>query len=88
MIYEIVKEQSKHTGSRARELPGIHNIEDQDRTNAKHVLFLAMLKKQYGYTNEKAVDELERILKLFYAMNRSLGIRSVRTNYKHPDAVA
>ena len=88
MTYEIVKGQSEHSRGRARELLKIHSIEDPDKTNAKREQFLSMLKKQYGYTNEKAVDELERLLKLFYTMNRSLGIHSVRTNFKHPNAVA
>jgi hypothetical protein len=58
-----------------------HSGEEPDEPNAKRERFLALLKSRYGYTNEKAVDELERLLKQFYRTNRSLGIRRARTNY-------
>ena len=58
------------------------NVVDTDRAITKHEHFLALLKKQYGYTNEKAIDELERLLKLFYTMNKSLGIHHARTDFK------
>jgi hypothetical protein len=63
-------------------------VEDADRAITKHEHFLALLKKQYGYTNEKAVDELERLLKLFYTMNKSLGIHQARIEIKHPQVLA
>ena len=88
MAYEIVKIPDKLTGGRARELLSKHSVEDPKKTRAKHEQFLALLKKQYGYTNEKAVDELERLLKLFYSMNKSLGIHRAKTNFKNPPAVA
>ena len=84
MPSEIVKGQNKLTGGEAGELFSTYLIEEPDKTKAKHQQFLALLKKQYGYTNEKAVNELERLLKLFYTMNRSLGIHRTQTNIKHP----
>ena len=64
------------------------NVVDTDRAITKHEHFLALLKKQYGYTNEKAIDELERLLKLFSTMNKSLGIHHVRTDFDHPQISA
>jgi hypothetical protein len=82
----IVIRQSKQNRSRVHELLSKHSVEDPDKTNAKRERFLALLKSRYGYTNEKAVDELERLLKQFYIMNRSLGIHRARLNFEHPDS--
>jgi transposase InsO family protein len=84
MAYEIVKGQSKETRGRVRELLNKLSVEDPGKTNAKRERFLALLKSRYGYTNEKAVDELERLLKQFYRMNRSLSIHRARPTFKHP----
>lgn len=84
MAHEIVNRQRNQTRSRVRELLSKSSVEDADKTNAKREQFLALLKSRYGYTNEKAVDELERLLKQFYKMNRSLGIHRARPNFKHP----
>jgi len=88
MTIEIVKEQNTKPRNTGRGLLSKHTIEDVDKASAKHEQFLALLKKQYGYTNEKAVDELERLLKLFYTMNKSLGIHQVRTGFDHPPILA
>ncbi|HEX7567938.1 MAG TPA: hypothetical protein VF355_05170 [Anaerolineaceae bacterium] len=80
MAQEIVDGQSKQTPGRVRELLSKYSVEDPDKVNAKRARFLAQLKSRYGYTNEKAVDELERLLRQFYRMNRSLGIHRARTN--------
>ena len=88
MAFEIVKGPSKQTHGRVHELVNQHSVEDPEKANAKREQFLALLRKQYGYTNEKAVDELERLLKQFYRMNKSLGIHSARLNDKHPHATA
>ena len=77
---EIADGQSKQTRARVRELLSKHSAEDPDKANAKRERFLAQLKSRYGYTNEKAVDELERLLRQFYRMNRSLGIHRSRPN--------
>jgi transposase InsO family protein len=84
MAHEIVKGQSKQTRGKVRELLSKHSVEVPDITNAKRERFLALLKSRYGYTNEKAVDELERLLKQFYRMNRSFGIHRTWLNFKHP----
>jgi chromosome segregation ATPase len=86
MAREIIKEQNKQTRGRVRELLSKPCNEDLDRTIAKRERFLALLKSRYGYTNEKAVDELERLLKQFYTMNKSLGIQRTRLDFKHPHA--
>jgi len=88
MTFEIVKEQIIKPRDIGQEGLSEHNVEDADKASAKHVQFLALLKKQYGYTNEKAVDELERLLKLFYTMNKSLGIHQARIEIKHPQILA
>jgi hypothetical protein len=86
MAHQIVNEQSKQTRDRVRELMGKHGITDPDNANTKRERFLALLKRQYGYTNDKAVDELERLLKQFHTMNRSLSIHRPRAIFKHPRA--
>ena len=80
----ISKDQSKQPRSKVRELLSKHDSGDPDQPNAKRERFLALLKKRYGFTNEKAVDELERLLKQFYRTNRSLGIHRIQSNFKHP----
>jgi len=88
MALEIVREPGKQTRARVHELVSQHSVEDPDKANAKRERFLALLRNRYGYTNEKAVAELERLLKQFYRMNKSLGIHGTRPNYKHPHAIA
>jgi len=83
MGYEIIKGHSKQTHGRVNGLVDKHNVEDPNKLNPKRERFLAMLKIRYGYTNEKAVDELERLLKQFYRMNKSLGIHRTRPNFRH-----
>ena len=55
-----------------------------DKIKAKRERFLALLKSRYGYSNDIAVDEMERILKQFYQMNRSLGLLRNHPNKKNP----
>lgn len=86
MSDQIVNRQSKQNRGRVHELLSKHSVEDPDETNAKRERFLGLLKSRYGYTNEKAVDELERLLKQFYRMNRSLGIHRTRLNFKDTHA--
>lgn len=87
MAHEIdSKGQSKQTLGRVRELLSKHSVGDPNKANDKRERFLALLRRRYGYTNEKAVDELERLLKQFYRTNRSLGIHRARTNHEHPPA--
>jgi hypothetical protein len=86
MTDEIVKALSKQPRSKVHELLSKHGIEDPKKPNVKRDQFLALLRGKYGYTNEKAVDELERLLRQFYRMNRSLGIPHGQSNFKHPHA--
>jgi hypothetical protein len=79
-----VKGLSKQSRDRVRELFHKQNIADEDKTGAKPDQFLALLKSRYGYSNDKAVVELKRLLKQFYTMNKSLGIHRERLISKHP----
>jgi hypothetical protein len=84
MVHEMItKEQKKPARSKVRELLSIHSVEDPEKANPKRERFLALLKNRYSYTNEKAVDELERILKQFYRMNKGLGIHRIRPVTRH-----
>ena len=84
MSHELIKGQSKQTRGRVRELLNDLTVEDPVKINAKRERFLALLKSRYGYTNDKAVDELERLLKQFYNSNRSLGIHRPRPSFDTP----
>jgi hypothetical protein len=61
-----------------------YSNQDPNQPNVKRERFLALMKSRYGYTNEKAIDELKRLLKQFYRSNRSLGIRKKRPNDQNP----
>jgi hypothetical protein len=81
MAHEIIKGQSNQTRSRVHELLSKHSVENPDKVNAKRERFLALLKSRFGYSNDKAVDELERLLKQFYRTNKSLNIHLARPNF-------
>jgi hypothetical protein len=83
MQNKIIKVQNKQTRIKVHELLNKYSVEDPEKTNAKRTQFLAMLKKRYGYTNEKSVDELKRLLKQFYRSNMSLGIHHPRPNIEN-----
>jgi len=57
-------------------------VDDPETTTEKRERFLALLSSRYGYTNEKAVDELERLLRQFNTINRSLIFHRTRLNRK------
>jgi hypothetical protein len=80
--------ESIQTRGRIRELLSKLSVEDSDGATVKRDRFLALLKSQFGYTNEKAVDELERLLKQFNRINQSLGIHRSRLNFKQPHTVS
>lgn len=86
MAHEIIRGQNLTTRNKVRESFGIYSSVDPDKVNAKRERFLALLSRQYGYTNDKAVDELERILKEFYRVNRLLGFQRSRGKSKRPDS--
>jgi len=81
MTNEIPKRQRNPEQGKIHELLYKHSEEDHNKINPKRERWLAMLKKKYGYTNEKAVEELERLLKQFYSVNKSIGVyrRGVRS---------
>ncbi|HMD89111.1 MAG TPA: hypothetical protein VKF38_08110 [Anaerolineaceae bacterium] len=84
MANEIGNGQNKQNHSRIHELLSKHSAEDSRKSNPKRDRFLALLKSRYGYSNDKAVDELERLLKQFYRTNRSLTIHHKRPILKPP----
>jgi hypothetical protein len=85
MTDEVVrKEKIQQPLEKFRELLNKHSDRDPDMPNPKRMRFFAYLKSQYGYTNEKAIDELERLLKQFDRSNQSLGIGRSHRNYFHP----
>jgi hypothetical protein len=86
MADQIVNQQNKQTRERVRELMSKQGLEDPVNTIAKREQFLALLKRQYGYTNAKAVDEMQRLLKQFHTMNRSLTFHRPRPIHKQPHA--
>jgi len=86
MEHLTVNDQSKKTRERVRELMSKEGIENPVNAFVKRERFLALLKKQYGYTNDKAVDEMERLLIQFHTMNRSLTFHRPRSIYKHTQA--
>ena len=59
-----------------------YSNQDPNQPNVKRERFMALMKSRYGYTNEKAIDELKRLLTQFYRTNRSLGIHRSRTYSK------
>ena len=79
-----MNEQEKQLRIRAGDLTSKQCLENTGQPNLKRERFLAMLKKRHGYTNEKAVDELERLLKQFYRVNRSFSSYRIRLNIEHP----
>jgi len=86
MTNKIVKVQSLQAPKRVRELVKRLILEDPDSASAKRKRLMALLKSQCGYTNEKAVGEMERLLKQFHSMNLSLGIYRTRPNFKQTPA--
>jgi hypothetical protein len=83
MIPLIVNNQRNKTRERVRDLMSKHSIEEPVNPVAQRERFLALLKRQYGYTNDKAVDEMERLLKQFHTMNRSLTFHRPRPIHKN-----
>jgi hypothetical protein len=84
MTYEIFKGQNKKARVRVHAFLKKDRIGYPDKANAKRDKFLAHLKNRYGYSNEKAEDELDRLLKQFNRMDRSSGVPRIRSNFKHP----
>jgi hypothetical protein len=75
MADEILKKQVR---GRGRDFWGKQMMLGANKLGSKRERFLAYLQSTYGYTNDKAVAELERLFKQFHEMNESLGIHDVR----------
>jgi len=82
MAHAIVTEQHHPAQGSVHELVSKSSPENPDKTNAKRERFLALLKSQYGYANDKAIEELERLLKQFYRTNKSLNIHLARPSLR------
>jgi hypothetical protein len=82
MTLENVKKQSTQTRGRANELLRSHRVEKPGKTNIKREQFLVMLKNRHGYTNEKAVEELDRLLTQYYRGSRRLSVQRTRADLK------
>jgi hypothetical protein len=86
MTLEINKKQKTHMQARVRALRDKPVAMDPVKINVKRERFLAMLSSRYGYTNDKAIDELERLLTQFYKTNKSLGVYRDHPIFRHPHA--
>ncbi len=49
---------------------GIRAEDKFDKVSSKHDRLLSMLKHDHGYVNDKAVAELERLLRQFNSINK------------------
>lgn len=79
----IAGRMHKQPYGKVHELLKNHGVDDQGKVNVKREQFLTFLKQRYGYANEKAEDEMERLLRRFYRLNRSFRIDRIRLNLKH-----
>lgn len=71
MTHEMItKWTRKQPHGKVRELVLKYNAEEPIPFNVKRQRFLSRLKNQFGYANEAAIEELERLLRQFYKMNR------------------
>jgi hypothetical protein len=57
-------------------------VDKHDSAKIKHQQLVAVLKSEYGYVNEKAVVELERLLRQFDRVNKSMVFHYVRPRIK------
>jgi hypothetical protein len=86
MVLGNVNKQKTQMRGRVRALKVEPTIEDPVKPNVKRKRFLALLERQYGYTNDKAIDELERLLTQFYRTNKSLEMHRTHPIFRHPRA--
>ncbi|HWQ04837.1 MAG TPA: hypothetical protein VN452_05740 [Longilinea sp.] len=84
MAHIIVTEQTqKQPRGKVRDLLMKHHAGETDEVNEKRDRFLIRLKNQFGYANEEAVDELERLLRQFYRINQSFNTNRTRLRIRH-----
>jgi len=84
MAHEMItKRMQKQPNGKVHELLKNHSAEGLDKVNVKRDRFLTHLKNQYGYANEEAEFELERLLRQFYGINRSYNMNRIRLRLKH-----
>jgi hypothetical protein len=86
MSSEIYKGQRNQKRLRVRKLWIVNHLEDSGKPNPGRERFVSYLKKRYGYTDDLAVNELERLRAQFYKMYRDSGVPHVRSNFKHSHA--
>lgn len=86
MTLEMSNKQKTHMQGKVRALRIQSPGEDPVKVNIQRERFLALLKSRYGYSNDKAVDELERLLTQFYRTNKSLGMHRPHPIFRHPSA--
>ncbi len=80
----IAMSHIKQSRVRVRKVSSNQSVEDQDQASNKRARLLALLKGRYGYSNDKAVDDLERLLKQFSKVNKSLATNRIRPGFKRP----
>lgn len=85
MTHEVGESQKDQVFIKAHDVLVHQDSEHATFNAAKRQRFLAMLKNQYGYDNDRAVDELTRLLKQFYQINRGFAFQHARieSNPKH-----
>jgi hypothetical protein len=80
MSHKLDDGQNNQACDKPRMFYGSHRVESPAKIRAKRERLLTVLKSRYGYTNDLAVDEMERLLKQFDKTNKSLGIRRAKTD--------
>ena len=85
MIDEMNEMQSENS-SKVVKTQKNNNFEHRGGANAKRKRLLALLKARYGYTNEKAADELTRLMKKFNITVKSPDTRHTRPDFQYPHA--
>jgi hypothetical protein len=77
MTHEMIR-QSHLIRNKDYGLWSQHSDSGRNRVEARSVHFLTLLQDRFGYTKAKAIDELERLLKLFYSEKKRIGIPHIR----------
>lgn len=83
MVLTNANKQKSQTRARVRALRSQTPAEGSAKTNVKREQFLKLLKNRYGYVNDQAVDELERLLTQFSRTNKSLDSHHAHPIFRH-----